>query len=215
MDDLAESKRFRYDFTRSDQRPLPAGLWKGSCAVSRQDKLSPPLIDGALKDPASAEYCLEVDLRLKLDEIAEMEADLLRRRARRQPSKRELTQLACKIYDARRARDKLLEKGFFGEPAWDMLLALYCLPARGEMLRSTALAYASNLSCTTGLRWQNILTEKGWIERGPKELPSRKQFFRLTAQGRFKLERSHSRLLCTNPSPSFSRPSWWIGSLQF
>ena len=171
--------------------------------MSRQDKLDPPTIDRGFRG-APEEHALEVDLRLKLSETAGLQVDLPRARARRRPTKSELSRLACRIYDARRARDKLLDKALFGEPAWDMLLALYCLPARGEMLRSTALAYASNLSCTTGLRWECILAERGWIERGPKELPLRKQFFRLTAHGRFQIEQYLSRIyLAQTPVPPF------------
>jgi hypothetical protein len=53
----------------------------------------------------------------------------------------------------------------FGEPGWDIMLALYCLPARGERLAVTALAFAAAASQTTALRWQAILQDEGLIER--------------------------------------------------
>ena len=46
----------------------------------------------------------------------------------------DLVALACKIYNARRIRDRYLSASMLGEPVWDMLLALYCFSAKGEAL---------------------------------------------------------------------------------
>jgi DNA-binding MarR family transcriptional regulator len=179
---------------RSENRMLPAGAEGRPCKMSRQDQLNPPTFDRDSIEPTADETRLEIDLRLKLDEVCGMEADLLRARACRQPSRRELCQLACSIYDARRTRDRLLDSTLFGEPGWDTLLALYVLPARGEMLRATALAHAANVPTTTGFRWQQLLVNEGLVERGPSELPPRRRFFRLTDKGRTLLEHYLSRL---------------------
>lgn len=82
----------------------------------------------------------------------------------------------------------MLDRKLFGEPGWDMLLALYCLPTRGERLCITALSNASGGSLTTGLRWQAILIEDGLIERFPDENDGRRDFVRLTERGRNQLE---------------------------
>jgi DNA-binding MarR family transcriptional regulator len=172
--------------------------------MSRQDKLNPPIPVRGSSEPGADDLRLEIDLRLTLDEIADAVSQVLRDHAHRQPTKKELVRLACRIYDARRARDRMLDSQLFGEPAWDTLLALYCLPARGEMLHTTALTYAANVSLTTGLRWQRLLTAKGLIERGPKELPRRRQFVRLTETGRSMLETYLTRLYhCTTTAPPF------------
>lgn len=162
--------------------------------MSRQDKVKPPAIDVGSIEQAADEYRLQIDLRLKLDEVADVQAKLLHMPAHRQPTRAELAQLAGKIYDARRARDRILDQRLFGEPAWDMLLALYALPARGEMLRPSYLAHAANVPGTTGIRWERILTEEELIERGPPELPSRRQFVRLTEKGRALMQRYLTRL---------------------
>ena len=165
--------------------------------MSRQDKFAPPQIDAPLPDFGDDDDRLQVDLRLKLDEVADLEAELLRRSARRQPSRRELAKLAGKIFDARRARDRVLDKegrGLFGEPAWDMLLALYCLPSRGELLTITSLSYAAEATPTTGLRWQKILTSSGLIERGPDTGDLRRRFVRLTVRGKALMESYLSKL---------------------
>jgi DNA-binding MarR family transcriptional regulator len=172
--------------------------------MSRQDKLNPPILIRGSDEPAADELRLEIDLRLTLDEIANGISQVLQDHARRQPTKKALTRLACRIYDARRTRDRMLNGQLFGEPAWDTLLALYCLPARGEMLHTTALAYAANVGPTTGLRWQRLLMAEGLIERGPKELSPRRQFVRLTQTGRSMLEAYLTRLyFSTTAVPPF------------
>lgn len=176
------------------------GPWRPE-QVSRHDNGLLPSrnsIDGSNDD----DLRLEINLRFHLDEIAELEGNQLRRRAIRHPSRRELTRLACHIYDARRARDRLFDRGLFGEPAWDMLLALYCLPTRGELLTVTSLALASAVPQSTGYRWQTFLTEQGLIERGPVGVDLRKQFMRLTEEGRRVLETYLTRLFyCDTPVP--------------
>jgi DNA-binding MarR family transcriptional regulator len=151
---------------------------------------------------ATDDLRLQINLRLKLDEVAHIEAIALRQNARRVPSRRDLWQMACRIYDARRARDKILDRKLFGEPAWDMLLALYCLPPRGELMSVSALTYASAVPQTTGHRWQSILRDEGLIERGPQEVDARRQIVRLTPRGRSLMDDYLSRLFyCDTPFP--------------
>jgi DNA-binding MarR family transcriptional regulator len=168
--------------------------------VSRQDKLTPPAdIEGSGKP--DDDIMLEVNLRLRLDEVAELEAGLLRINARRQPSQKELRRLARKIYEARRMRDRLLDTNLFGEPAWDMLLALYHLPPLGRMLPVSGLSCCAGVPPTTALRWQNTLSSEGLIERGPHEKDRRMQFVRLTERGRQLLEQYLTRLFhCEKPA---------------
>ncbi|MBV9528328.1 MAG: winged helix-turn-helix transcriptional regulator [Sphingomonas sp.] len=106
------------------------------------------------------------------------------------------------MYEARRTRDKLLGNDLFGEPAWDMLLALYCLPKRGELLGVTSLSHAAEVPATTGLRWQKSLMADGLIERGPDEVDLRRQMVRLTPKGKALLENYLTRLFyCDTPAP--------------
>ena len=170
--------------------------------MSRQDQHVIPVIDRDDSDPNADDIRLQIDLRLKLDEVASVEAEILRQNNDDQPTRGQLCQLACKIYDARRTRDRILSDHLFGEPAWDMLLALYCLPSRGEMLRPTALSHAAAVAETTGIRWQRILMDRDLIERGPVELPCRRQFVRLTQKGRALMDRYLTRLFfCKTPIP--------------
>jgi DNA-binding MarR family transcriptional regulator len=171
--------------------------------VSRQDQLLLPQSDFVRLERTTEDIRLQINLRLNLDEVVDVEAQQLREgAARRRPTRGELTRLACKIYDARRARARVLNDELFGEPAWDMLLALYGLPARGEILTVTALNYASDVAQSTGLRWQDRLRDEGLIERGPCEIDARKQMLRLTSKGRDLMEQYLRRLFyCETPVP--------------
>jgi DNA-binding MarR family transcriptional regulator len=168
--------------------------------VSSQRQLTSSIFDHDSLSPTAEEIRL---LRLRLDEIVELEAHRLRASSRRRPSERDLCTIAGKMYDARRARDRILDCELFGEPAWDMLLALYALPARGFIMTVKALSCSANVPISTGHRWQKTLTEEGFIERGPQGVDHRKQIVRLTAKGRALLDEYLTRLFYLDlPAPS-------------
>jgi DNA-binding MarR family transcriptional regulator len=146
---------------------------------------------------------LEVNLRLRLDEVAELEAGLLRLSARRQPCEKELRRLARKIYDARRMRDRLMDDKLFGEPAWDMLLALYHMPALGQMLTVSGLCCCAGTPLTTALRWQTTLLKDGLIERSPHTTDRRMQYVRLSDCGRNLLTTYLTRIYNCEQAVSF------------
>ena len=169
--------------------------------MSRQEPVRPSDAVETLEE-GSEDLHFHINLRLELDQIAYLHAHNQRRGSQQQPTRKELVRLACRIYDARRMRDRIFDRQLFGEPAWDMLLALYCLPARGERLGVTALTHAANIAQATGHRWQSILTSHGLIERGPSEVDARRQLLRLTEKGRKLLENYLTRLYyCDTPVP--------------
>jgi len=69
----------------------------------------------------------------------------------------ELSALACRMYDSRRKRGRFIPSSLFGEPAWDMLLALYCFASRGEVLSVSGLCHAADVPHTTALRWAHTM----------------------------------------------------------
>jgi DNA-binding MarR family transcriptional regulator len=160
--------------------------------MSREDKL-PRLIAESCADPLD-QSIVEINFRFRLDEVVGREVELLRDSPSRQPTPKELRRLARRIYEARQLREKVLDGKLFGEPAWDMLLALYHLPALGEMLTVSGLCCCSGVPASTALRWQTILRDEGLIERGPHENDRRMQFVRLTPQGKRLLEQYLTRL---------------------
>ena len=161
---------------------------------------SPPTQSEGAPPQAAGNSALESVL-LRLAGAAEDAAKALAAEiAATPPTRRELVNLACRIYDARRDREKFFDRTLLKDPAWDMLLALYCLPARGEFLSVDGLSHAACVQPTTGLRWQKELTDAGLMERGPHGIDRRKQMVRLTTAGRAVMERyltrifTHSRL---------------------
>lgn len=94
------------------------------------------------------------------------------------------------MYDRRRERNRLFFGAkIFGEPAWDMLLALYCFDRdQRQLLTVTALSLAAEVKPTTGLRWQNTLLSLGLMERGPGPKDNRCVYVRLSQKGRGVLE---------------------------
>jgi DNA-binding MarR family transcriptional regulator len=129
---------------------------------------------------------LQIDVRLSLDEVRRHGVG---NEFSGLPSQHKLCCLASAIYDGRRKRDRTMEGELFGEPAWDMLLALYCLPARGERLGVTALSYAANVPQSTGLRVQALLAERGLIQRRREGSDGRRYIVSLTSHGQSVLEK--------------------------
>ena len=157
--------------------------------VSSQDKLNLPKIDTGPSEAPEDDDRLQIDLRLGLDEVAAAEEEQLRRKPRRRPATIELIRLADKLYEDRRKRDRVFNSELFGEPAWDILLALFCFPrGRGVFLGVTSLSHAACVPPATGLRWQRWMEEDGLIERGPLVRDSRVQLVGLTQKGRDLME---------------------------
>lgn len=94
-----------------------------------------------------------------------------------------LGELAFRIYEARRHRASFLSVSMLGEPVWDMLLALYCFGARGEMLWVSGLCGCAGVSRTTALRWIAVMEQKGLVVRVKDTTDARRAFVRLSDSG--------------------------------
>ena len=170
--------------------------------MSRREQVGPKDVLDTAAEPSADDYNLQINLRLRLDEIAGLEEVELRKKPRPAPHRGQLCQLACQIYESRRARDRVLDRKLFGEPAWDMLLALYYMPARGEFLTVTGVTMAGCAAQTTGLRWLRILENQGLVERSPFLADGRKRLMRLTDKGRDLMDRYLTRLYYADvPTP--------------
>jgi len=134
--------------------------------LSRYNNIESPCDATDSQDFLTGDVYLQISLQLQFDETVGFTAKALRKQRQFSPTSKELRWLACRIYEARRTREKHLEPKLFGEPAWDKLLALFHMPARGEMLSVTGLCHASGVALTTALRWQQILRDENLIERG-------------------------------------------------
>jgi hypothetical protein len=70
-----------------------------------------------------------------------------------------------RVYSERRRRDALFPDGLFGEPAWDLLLALFTAREKGEEMILCAAYRAAHVSDTTGRRLLDQLEKEGLISR--------------------------------------------------
>lgn len=76
-----------------------------------------------------------------------------------------LRNLAARLYAARHDRRFFFTEDLFWDPAWDMLLTLYCAWVDRELISVTSLVYSSHVPASTGLRWVRILEDAGFIVR--------------------------------------------------
>lgn len=99
-----------------------------------------------------------------------------------------LADLARKVFKARRARQRFFSKAMFGEPAWDMLLALYMMDITGARQTVGRLTDLSNSPATSALRWLRYLEREKLILREPHPNDRRVTFVELSSKGRSALE---------------------------
>lgn len=73
----------------------------------------------------------------------------------------------------------------FGEPAWDMLLALYVQEARQTVTRLTLV---SETSKATALRWIAYLEQRDLVRCEPNPMDRRSFFIELSREGLRRIE---------------------------
>ena len=82
------------------------------------------------------------------------------------PGRRGSTRLWTeRVYAERRRRDALFPEGIFGEPAWDLLLALFTAHEKGETMILCEAYRAAHVTDTTGRRLLDQLEKEGLISR--------------------------------------------------
>ena len=91
-----------------------------------------------------------------------------------------LVQLITKV---RQQRRRYFENDLFGEPAWDILLALYAAALVQRRIAVTALAEEASLPQTTTLRWLHALHRDGLVERTADPIDARRVLISLSEQG--------------------------------
>ncbi len=72
---------------------------------------------------------------------------------------------ADRLYAERRRRDALFPPDLFGEPAWDLLLAMFAARERGQPMILCRAYKAAGVSDTTGRRLLDRMEEEGLITR--------------------------------------------------
>lgn len=72
---------------------------------------------------------------------------------------------AERLYSERRRRDPLFPDGLFGEPAWDLLLAMFIAHDKGQALILCKAYKAAGVTDTTGRRLLDRMEQDGLITR--------------------------------------------------
>ena len=72
--------------------------------------------------------------------------------------------IAAWALSLRRVRDKLLGQDLFGEPAWEILLAIYAVDDSGTGLTAQELASHVNCSGANMTRWLRILVDRQLVD---------------------------------------------------
>jgi DNA-binding MarR family transcriptional regulator len=101
----------------------------------------------------------------------------------------------------RRLRRKLFDPHLFGEPAWDILLALYVIDNVERRLSIAELMGITHIPLTTSLRWLACLEEQGLVCRAVAPNDQRIVLVELTAEGRRAMDRYF------NPAPDSGGPT--------
>ena len=95
-----------------------------------------------------------------------------------------LREHARKIRFSRELRGKSFDQNIFGEPAWEILLALYTIDCDQRRLNTQKLSKLANLALTTALRWLDYLEEQDLIGRKPNPFDQRTVTVELSDKGR-------------------------------
>lgn len=93
----------------------------------------------------------------------------------------ELGQLAQEIVRSRQRRAAVFgDDDLFGEPAWDIFLALYLASEAQQKLSVTGLCDFAGVPLATGVRWIEKLEKGGWLHRTPDPADHRRFWVLLT-----------------------------------
>ena len=99
-----------------------------------------------------------------------------------------LTGVVRNLIALRKLRSQIFPSAMFGEPAWDILLALY-LASDGVDGTAETLSKSSATPLSTTIRWLNYLDSEGLIERERGVGGLRKDQILLSEAAKFHLDR--------------------------
>lgn len=100
------------------------------------------------------------------------------------PHADDLRRLAERMSWCRERRTHFLSADLFGEPAWEMLLALYRADVMGYPMTVSNLCRESSAPFTTALRWIDRLEELGLVKRVKNPFDQRVFFLQFTDETR-------------------------------
>ncbi len=81
---------------------------------------------------------------------------------------------------SRERRSAFLEGDLLFDPAWAMLLDIFCATLRGKRLSVSAVLIGSGVPDTTALRYLRVLEERGYVARVADETDKRRSFVKIS-----------------------------------
>ena len=102
--------------------------------------------------------------------------------------RRSLAAKARMVLSARLAREQYFQRDLFGEPAWEILLALYVVEDSGARFTISKLAECISAPLSTVVRWVKTLEEQSLVSRVNHPTDRRIIFVRLLDKGRQALD---------------------------
>lgn len=100
------------------------------------------------------------------------------------PDRQSLISRARIVLGARRIRERYFHRDLFGEPAWEILLALYIAEEAGARFTISTLAEWIGAPLSTVVRWVKTLEEDSLVGRVDHPTDRRTVFIRLLDKGR-------------------------------
>lgn len=97
-------------------------------------------------------------------------------------------QRAAAMVESRERRKKFFNASMFGEPAWDVLLALYLAEASGVRTNVNTLTLSAGVAPTTALRWIDYLENQQLVRREKHPTDARASIVRITDKAQRALE---------------------------
>jgi DNA-binding MarR family transcriptional regulator len=91
------------------------------------------------------------------------------------------------MFAIRGRRREFLGNDLLGEPAWDMLLALYVASLENSSITVSHLAADSGVPASTALRWLGALKDRGFARPRRNKLDRRVVFLTLEGEGHARL----------------------------
>lgn len=92
------------------------------------------------------------------------------------------------VLSSRRAREDYFKRDLFGEPAWEILLALYVTEDAGARFTVSKLAECIGVPLSTAVRWVKTLEESALVRRLDHPTDRRIVFVQLLDKGRIALD---------------------------
>lgn len=111
------------------------------------------------------------------------------------PASGELLAVAEFSQVVRHGRAHYFSPAMFGEPAWDLLLALFVGHCESAAPTVSNLAKAANVPVSTAVRWIDYLEKKELVEREPSGVDRRAWTVTLSANGQSRLKRYFADVL--------------------